>query len=296
MRAPAPGVDSGAMPGDQVANQPPPLAGWNLFESDLALQEALAREGAAWARDRCSSLGAYLGTEAAQRLGTEANEFPPRLRTHDRYGNRLDEVEFHPAWHALLGNAIARGIHALPWQEPRPSAHAARAVLMLLDSQNEAGHGCPVSMTYSCVPALRRTPALAREWEPRVASGEYEPRLLPASHKRSALVGMAMTERQGGSDVRANTTRAEPAEGGYRLIGHKWFCSAPMSDAFLVLAQAPRGLSCFLLPRVLPDGTRNRFFLQRLKDKLGNRSNASSEVELDSSGRRAGAFLPSSRW
>jgi putative acyl-CoA dehydrogenase len=270
------------MPDSRASNQPPPLAGWNLFESDLALQEAMGREGAAWARDRAVALGAYVGTAEAQRLGAEANEFPPRLRTHDRYGNRLDEVEFHPAWHALLGNAVARGIHALPWQEPRPGAHAARAVLMLLDSQNEAGHGCPVSMTYSCVPALRRTPALAREWEPRVASGEYEPRLLAASQKKSALVGMAMTEKQGGSDVRANTTRAEPADGAFRLTGHKWFCSAPMSDAFLVLAQAPRGLSCFLLPRVLPDGTKNGFRLQRLKDKLGNRSNASSEVEFES--------------
>src|SRR5256885_16177035 len=241
----------------------------------------MAREGAGWARERPASLGAYLGTAEAQRLGAEANEFPPRLRTHDRYGNRLDEVDFHPAWHALLGNAVARGIHALPWQEARPGAHAARAVLMLLDSQNEAGHGCPVSMTYSCVPALRRTPALAREWEPRVASGEYEPRLLPAGQKKSALVGMAMTEKQGGSDVRANTTRAEPADGAYRITGHKWFCSAPMSDAFLVLAQAPQGLSCFLLPRWTPDGERNGFHLQRLKDKLGNRSNASGEVELD---------------
>src|SRR5437764_783573 len=264
------------------ATQAAPLAGWNLFESDLPLQEAMAREGAGWARERAASLGTYLGTAEAQRLAAEANEFPPKLRTHDRYGNRLDEVEFHPAWHALLGNAVARGIHALPWQEPRPGAHAARAVLMLLDSQNEAGHGCPVSMTYSCVPALRRTPALAREWEPRVASAEYEPRLLPAAQKRSALVGMAMTEKQGGSDVRANTTRAEAAGGAYRLTGHKWFCSAPMSDAFLVLAQASKGLSCFLLPRVLPDGTKNGFRLQRLKDKLGNRSNASSEVEFDS--------------
>jgi putative acyl-CoA dehydrogenase len=270
------------MPEHPVPNQPPPLAGWNLFESDLALQEAMAREGAGWARERAASLGAYLGTAEAQRLGAEANEFPPRLRTHDRYGNRLDEVEFHPAWHALLGNAVARGIHALPWQEPRPGAHAARAVLMMLDSQNEAGHGCPISMTYSCVPALRRMPALARDWEPRVASGEYEPRLLPAGQKKSALVGMAMTEKQGGSDVRANTTRAEAADGAYRITGHKWFCSAPMSDAFLVLAQAPKGLSCFLLPRVLPDGTKNGFRLQRLKDKLGNRSNASSEVEFES--------------
>ncbi|MFL5395867.1 MAG: isovaleryl-CoA dehydrogenase [Myxococcales bacterium] len=268
------------MPAHEVANQPPPLAGWNPFQSDLALQEAMEREGAGWARERAISLGAWLGTAEAQRLGADANDFPPRLRTHDRYGNRIDEVEFHPAWHALLGNAVGRGIHALPWQESRAGVHAARAVLMILDSQNEAGHGCPVSMTYSCVPALRRTPELSREWEPRVASGQYEPRLL--SGKKSALVGMAMTEKQGGSDVRANTTRAEPAGGGYRLTGHKWFCSAPMSDAFLVLAQAPKGLSCFLLPRLLPDGTKNAFHLQRLKDKLGNRSNASSEVEFDS--------------
>src|SRR5256885_3782042 len=177
----------------------------------------MAREGAGWARERPASLGAYLGTAEAQRLGAEANEFPPRLRTHDRYGNRLDEVDFHAAGHALLGNAVARGIHALPWQEPRRGAHAARAVLMLLDSQNEAGHGCPVSMTYSCVPALRRTPVLAQEWEPRVASGRYEPRLLPAAQKKSAPVGMAITEEQGGPGGRAHTPRAEPARGAERL-------------------------------------------------------------------------------
>jgi putative acyl-CoA dehydrogenase len=208
------------------------------------------------------------------------------LRTHDRYGRRIDEVEFHPAWHELMRLAVAHGLHALPWREPRPGAHVARAALFFVLSQVEAGHGCPISMTYSAVPALRVEPELAAEWEPRFTSTAYDPQLRPAPEKTGALCGMAMTEKQGGSDVRANTTRARrlgrpgPAAE-YELTGHKWFCSAPMCDAFLVLAQAERGLSCFLLPRFRPDGTRNAFHLQRLKDKLGNRSNASSEVELD---------------
>ena len=222
------------------------------------------------------------GTEQAIEWGFEANANPPRLRTHDRFGNRIDEVDFHPAWHELMKVAVGHGLHALPWREPRPGAHAARAAAFYVWSQVEGGHGCPVSMTYAVVPALRKQPELAKEWEPLVTSLEYDPGLRPFREKRGVLFGMAMTERQGGSDVRANTTRAEPVGSGEFLVtGHKWFVSAPMCDAFLVLAQAPHGLSCFLMPRVLPDGTRNGFHIERLKDKLGNRSNASSEVAFD---------------
>ena len=265
-----------------AANQPPPLVDYNLFEADAPLREALEREGAGWAHDWVSELGQLAGTEQAIAWGFEANSNPPQLRTHDRFGNRIDEVEFHPAWHRLMEVAIGHGLHALPWREPRPGAHAARAAGFYVWSQVEGGHGCPVSMTYAAVSALRKQPDLAAEWEPLITTLDYDPGLRPHATKRGVLFGMAMTEKQGGSDVRANTTVAAPASGGeYTLTGHKWFCSAPMCDAFLVLAQAPGGLSCFLLPRVLPDGTRNAFHIQRLKDKLGNRSNASGEVELD---------------
>src|SRR6266481_6545206 len=268
------------MPTDEALNQPPPLE-VNLFAADRVLREAVDREAASWAQAQLLELGQLAGSRAAQIWAAQANENPPRLRTHDRYGSRIDEVEFHPAWHELMRVAVAHGIHCLPWEEDRAGAHVARAALMFLDSQCEQGHGCPISMTYSAVPALRRQPELADEWEPRIATRTYDPRFLPSAQKSGALIGMAMTEKQGGSDVRANTTRAARDGEAWRLTGHKWFCSAPMSDAFLVLAQAPGGLSCFLLPRWTPDGARNRFFLQRLKDKLGNRSNASSEVELD---------------
>jgi len=264
-----------------VTNQPPPLAGYNLFLENRPLVESLAREDADWAHDRAAVFGELLAGEP-QEWGRLANESPPKLRTHDRFGNRIDEVEFHPAWHSLLGTSVAHGLHALSWREPRPGAHVARATLFALMAQVEAGHTCPVSMTHAAVPALRAQPDLAAEWEPLLTSLDYETGLRPAAEKPGALCGMAMTERQGGSDVRANTTRAEPLDGGeYELTGHKWFCSAPMCDAFLVLAQADGGLSCFLLPRVLPGGTRNGFRIQRLKDKLGDRSNASSEIELD---------------
>ena len=243
----------------------------------------MEREGASWAQDLVSDLGHLAGTEEAIRWGFQANANPPQLRTHDRFGHRIDEVEFHPAWHQLMQVAIRHGLHALPWRMPRPGAHAARAAAFYIWSQVEGGHGCPVSMTYAVVPALRNSPRIAEQWEPLITSLEYDPGLRVPFTKRGVLFGMAMTERQGGSDVRANTTRAELAgtKGDYSITGHKWFVSAPMCDAFLVLAQAPGGLSCFLLPRVLPDGTRNGFRIQRLKDKLGNRSNASSEVELD---------------
>ena len=265
-----------------TANQPPPLAKYNLFEADAPLREAVEREGGAWAFDMLSELGALAGTEEAIDWGFQANANPPRLRTHDRFGDRVDEVEFHPAWHRLMEVAIGHGLHALPWRESRPGAHAARAAAFHVWSQVEGGHGCPVSMTYAAVPTLRQQPELAAQWQPRMTTLDYDFGLRPPATKKGVLFGMAMTERHGGSDVRANTTRAEPADGdAYRITGAKWFCSAPMCDAFLVLAQAPGGLSCFLMPRVLDDGTRNGFHIQRLKDKLGNRSNASSEVEFD---------------
>ncbi len=264
------------------ANQPPPLAGHDLFAGNRPLVEALDREGAGWAAPRCSELGRLLGGEPLE-WGRLANENAPRLRSHDRFGERIDEVEFHPAWHDLMRLATGHGLHSLSWTEPRAGAHVARAALFYLASQVEAGHGCPISMTHAAVPALRASaPSLADEWEPLLTSGAYDPALRPVSAKRGALCGMALTERQGGSDVRSNTTAARPLGGGeYALEGAKWFCSAPMCDAFLVLAQAPAGLTCFLVPRVLPDGTRNAFRIERLKDKLGDRSNASAEIALD---------------
>jgi putative acyl-CoA dehydrogenase len=274
----------------KVVNQPPPLVDYNLFSTDRVLAGALEREGALWASARLDEFGRLTGTEEAIRWGFQANENPPVLRTHDRFGNRIDEVEFHPAWHALMRLSIEHGLASLPWTEPKQGAHVARAALMLLASENEAGHTCPVSMTYAAVPALRKQPELAREWEPRIQSLKYDPRARPVTEKSGALMGMAMTEKQGGSDVRANTTLAElTSDGSYALTGHKWFCSAPMCDAFLVLAQALGGLTCFLVPRWTPDGERNGFHLQRLKSKLGNRSNASSEVEFDGAwARRVG--------
>ena len=270
----------------EVVNQATPLEDFNSFTADRVLVEAMTREGADWALDRAAEVGAFAGSRRALEWGREANEYPPKLRTHDRLGNRIDEVEFHPAWHELLGAGVGFGLHALPWREPRPGAHVARAGMFIAFSQAEAGVGCPISMTYSVIPALRKQPELAAEWESRFLSLEYDgERLRPAADKAGALCGMGMTEKQGGSDVRANTTTATPLNGGgggaeYELTGHKWFMSAPMCDAFLVLGQTEGGLSCFLLPRFTPDGERNRIHIQRLKDKLGNRSNASSEVEF----------------
>ena len=274
------------MPTHEVLNQVPRLVGYNLFTSDRVLQEALAREEASWAAESATRLGEKLGSEEAIDWGFDANNNPPVLHTHDTRGHRIDEVRFHPAWYELMGLSVSYGLHNLPWAQPRAGAHVARAALFYMASQNEGGHGCPISMTYAAVPTLRCQSELAREWEPWIASTQYDRRLRPATEKSGVLLGMAMTEKQGGSDVRANTTRAVPAGRGgggseYRLTGHKWFCSAPMCDAFLVLAQAPGGLSCFLLPRFLPDGTLNRLYIQRLKNKLGNRSNASSEVEFE---------------
>ncbi|MFD4602251.1 acyl-CoA dehydrogenase family protein [Streptomyces sp. NPDC058464] len=275
-----------------VSNQPPPLAGYDLFTADRALVEAVDRhtdpELLGVVRTELSEIGASAGSAQVQEWGTQANEHPPRLRTHDRYGHRIDEVEFHPAWHRLLGKGVGAGL-TTGWV--RPSGHVRRAAAFLVWTQVEAGNCCPLSMTNAAVPALRTDPELAAVWEPLLTSTVYDRELRPAARKAGALFGMGMTEKQGGSDVRANTTTAAPlAEAGtYTLTGHKWFCSAPMSDGFLVLAQAPAGLTCLLVPRVLADGTRNVFLLQRLKDKLGNRSNASGEVEFDGTwARRVG--------
>jgi putative acyl-CoA dehydrogenase len=274
-----------------VSNQAPPLEGVDVFASNLPLVEATQREGASWVSQRASELGVIVGGEPQQLWGRLANENKPVLRTHDRYGNRIDEVEFHPAWHQLMKLGVEHELHALPWRSEQPAAHAARAALYMTAIQAEAGFACPITMTFAVLPALRAQPELLAEWGPLVTATKYDPRLIPASEKGSAIAGMAMTEKQGGSDVKANTTVARPLNGGgpgaeYELTGHKWFCSAPMSDLFLVLAQAQSpsgdadGLSCFLLPRILPDGSRNAFHIERLKDKLGNHSNASGEVEL----------------
>ncbi|PIM69510.1 DNA alkylation response protein [Streptomyces sp. JV178] len=276
----------------EVTNQVPPLVGYDVYAADRALTEAVERHVAPdvldEARGELSGLGRTAGSEQVQEWGRLANENPPKLRTHDRYGNRIDEVEFHPSWHRLLGKGVSAGLTAA-WT--RPSGHVRRAAGFVVWTQVEAGNGCPLSMTHAAVPALRTDPALAAEWEPRLTSTIYDWDLRPADRKAGVLFGMGMTEKQGGSDVRANTTEARPLaeDGTYELRGHKWFCSAPMSDGFLVLAQAPGGLTCFLVPRVLADGTRNVFRIQRLKDKLGNRSNASSEVEFDGTwARRVG--------
>ena len=264
----------------EVRNQPPPLTGRDLFADNAPLTEALDREaGTTEWRERLQAAGRFWGGEPMT-WGALANEHPPVLHTHDRYGHRRDEVEFHPAWHGLMAAGVRDGLHALPWTETaRPGAHVARAALYQCAVQAEAGFGCPLTMTFAAVPALEAQPEIADEWVPRLTSRAYDPELKPQSEKPSAVC----------SDVRANTTVATPLTGSgaggagseYELTGHKWFCSAPMCDLFLVLAQAAEGLSCFALPRVLPDGTRNAGFqIQRLKDKLGNRSNASSEIEL----------------
>ncbi len=276
------------MPTHEVTNQPPPLVEFDVYAEDAALVEGVARYGGGGATDSLQALGRLAGSEQAARWAEQANAYPPVLRTHDRYGNRIDEVEFHPAWHALMKVAVEHGLHAAPWAATTEAAHLVRATRFYVWSQVEAGHGCPISMTYSAIPALRLAPDQAAAYETKLAARVYDPGLRRPASKAGLLAGMGMTEKQGGSDVRANTTQAVPlADGSYRLTGHKWFCSAPMCDLFLVLAQLdrtggqPGGPSCFLVPRVLPDGSTNPFRLQRLKDKLGNRSNASSEVEFE---------------
>ena len=268
-----------------VFNQSKPLTDYNMFCQDAVLVGLVQRYGADWAKDRLEGFGAFAGSQNANTLAIQANVSEPVLKTHDRFGNRVDEVEFHPSYHELMKTAIAFGLHSLPWEQKRDGAHVARAAMLYMSFQNEAGHCCPISMTYSVVPALRKQPDLAAIWEPRILSNVYDPRFLPSALKGGITVGMGMTEKQGGSDVRANTTRAVPAETAgpgkeYKITGHKWFCSAPMSDAFLLLAQTEKGLSCFLVPRWKPDGSKNSLRIQRLKEKLGNRSNASSELEF----------------
>jgi putative acyl-CoA dehydrogenase len=266
-------------------NQPPPYEGRNLYRTDAALQEAVLREGAAHADAELARWGETLGSAESFALADAANRFAPRLVTHSRAGERIDEVEFHPAWHALMRMAAQAGEHSAPWTEPRKGAQVARAAMYFLHAQVENGTQCPLTMTFASVPVLWRhaaaMPALREVWMRRVLARDYDPRPLPVADKRAALIGMGMTERQGGSDVRANLTRAEPEDDAWRLRGHKWFFSAPQCDAHLVLAQTAEGVTCFLLPRFLPDGARNAVRIERLKDKLGNRSNASSEVEFD---------------
>jgi putative acyl-CoA dehydrogenase len=281
----------------EVFNQAPPFGDVNLFGCDPALREGVEREGAGWAAGALEALGARLGSVEVLDLARLANEFTPRLVNFDRAGHRVDEIEFHPAWHQLMTLLIENGAHSLPWESPQPGAQVARAAAYLLFGQVENGSQCPVTMTYASVPALRQNAAIAARWLPKILSREYDPRSLPIEQKRGALVGMGMTEKQGGTDVRANTTRAAPmdpaqarsrfgaeGEGAFVLVGHKWFFSAPQCDAHLVLAQldaeGSAGLSCFFVPRFLPDGSRNAIRVQRLKNKLGNRSNASSEVEF----------------
>jgi putative acyl-CoA dehydrogenase len=281
----------------EVFNQAPPFGDVNLFRCDPALREGLAREGAGWAAGMLDALGARLGASSLQEAARLANEFTPRLVNFDRSGRRIDEIEFHPAWHQLMTLLIENGAHSLPWESGQPGAQVARAAAYLMFGQVENGSQCPVTMTYASVPALRQNAAIAARWLPKILSREYDPRSLPVGQKRGALVGMGMTEKQGGTDVRANTTRAAPldpaqatsrfgeeGEGAFAIVGHKWFFSAPQCDAHLVLAQTDAegsaGLSCFFVPRFLPDGSRNAIRVQRLKNKLGNRSNASSEVEF----------------
>lgn len=266
---------------DKAANQSTPLVGYNLFTKNPTLVRAVERNGAAWALDELTEIGNYLGTQETAELAILANKYVPVLRTFDRFGNRIDEVEFHPAWHTLLGNCVSRGMHSNPWSNPREGAHVARAAAFLMQAEIECGVQCPISMTYGSVPTISKHSEIAQEWLPKILSRNYDRNFLPVKKKNGVLIGMGMTEKQGGSDIRANTTRAEPATNDeYHLTGHKWFFSAPMCDAFLVTAQAPGGLSCFFVPRWLPDENPNKIYIQRLKDKLGNRSNASSEVEF----------------
>lgn len=262
-----------------VTNQPPDFAGRNLFTSDPIMRAAALREGGEWVDAPLSALGQDLGTEEVLQWGEEANRFPPELTVFDRYGRRIDEARFHPSYHKLMELGMRHGVHSIAWSREQPGSHVAHAGLLALFSEAEQGVTCPMSMTYASVPALKHQPDVAAEWVPKIVNGTYDAPLKPIAEKRGVTVGMAMTEKQGGSDVRANSTRAVRDGDAYRLVGHKWFCSAPMSDGFLTLAQTEKGLSCFLVPRITPDGERNSLHVMRLKDKLGNKSNASSEIE-----------------
>lgn len=268
----------------QVENQPPTLENYNSYTADRALQEGVKREGGT-NNSALKTFGQWAGSTEAIALGFDANRYAPQLVTHDRQGHRVDLIEFHPAYHQLMQTAVEHGLHASPWRNPQPGAHVNRAANYFLQAQVEAGHGCPITMTFAAMPALRHQPNLLESWGDKITAPHYDPRNVPYFEKRGVTIGMAMTEKQGGSDVRQNTTRAYPVgQAGpgeaYELVGHKWFVSAPMCDAFLVLAQAPGGLSCFLLPRWRPDGSKNPLHIQQLKRKMGNVANASSETEL----------------
>ncbi len=267
----------------EVFNQPTPLDPYNPFTSDIALQHWLKQFNGGWGFRKLSSYGAIVGDELVA-AGFQANRYKPEFRSHDRFGHRIDQVDFHPAYHELMKTAIEAGHHSLPWTDPKPGANVVRAGIYYLQYQADPGTSCPLTMTFASVPALRHQPDIAAEWVPKITANHYDGRNVPYFEKKGLTIGMAMTEKQGGSDVRANTTRAYPLEEegpgkAYEIVGHKWFCSAPMCDAFLVLAKTDAGLSCFLLPRWRPDGTKNQMYIQRLKDKMGNISNASSEVE-----------------
>ncbi|WP_297793162.1 isovaleryl-CoA dehydrogenase [uncultured Marinobacter sp.] len=291
-RQPAPTTTDATGPEDRylavthdVVNQPPALEDYNLFDQDTALREAVDREGGSAAADDLQAFGALAGSRETIELGFRANENKPLFNTHDRFGHRIDQVDFHPAYHQLMSIAMEHGLHSSPWTHPGKGAHVARAAKYYMHSQVEAAHCCPITMTFAAIPSIRKQPELAALWEDRILANQYDPRNLPDGQKQSVTIGMAMTEKQGGSDVRANSTRAYPigTEGpgqAYELVGHKWFVSAPMCDAFLVLAQTTSGLSCFLMPRWRPDGTKNPWQIQRLKNKMGNVANASSEAEL----------------
>ncbi len=269
----------------EVFNQAKPLENYNPYDTDNALREAVCRHGAGWAEERLSAHGAKTGTAEVIEWGFLANEHKPQFSSHDRQGYRVDYVKYHESYHRLMALGLESGIHSAPWTDPKPGAHVARAAQSYLQAQVEAGHGCPLTMTFAAVPSISLTPSLAKEWLPKILNNAYDPRNVPHYEKQALTIGMGMTEKQGGSDVRANTTHAYPVgvEGpgeAYELVGHKWFTSAPMCDAFLVLAQTENGLSCFLVPRWRPDGSKNPIQVQRLKNKMGNVSNASSEIEL----------------
>ncbi|HET9042700.1 MAG TPA: acyl-CoA dehydrogenase family protein [Burkholderiales bacterium] len=269
-------------PTHQVTNQPPPLVGYNAWSGDAILRDAVQRSGGAWIAGRADDLGELVGSERLQMLASQANRVAPQLRTHDAFGHRIDEIEYHPAYHELMTLALANGLHSTAWTAGRSGGFVARAALNYLWNQGENGTSCPITMTFAAVQVLRSTPALAKAWEPKLTADHYDPRLVPVPDKLGAMIGMAMTEKQGGSDLRSTQTRARRLSADwFELRGHKWFCSAPMSDGFLTLALADGAITCFLVPRVMPDGQRNRFLIQRLKDKVGNRSNASAEIEYD---------------
>ncbi len=263
---------------DDVTNQPPPLDGYDAYESDAWIKAAVRHAQVSWIAGAASSLGRFAGSAEAQELAALANRHPPELRTHDRFGHRIDAVEYHPSYHALMQRAIGAGVHSLAWKRAS-GGFSGRAVLFYLWNQLEQGTACPVTMTFASIPVLEHADDIATEWRPKILADAYDPRPVAVSEKAGATIGMAMTEKQGGSDLRAVRTLARKGGGAFRLDGHKWFCSAPMSDAFFTLARLPEGVSCFFVPRSLPDGTRNAFLIQRLKDKCGNRSNASSEIE-----------------